>query len=133
MSTIPPPLTSNGAPLSYLPAFVADSCELGEVNVSKTNVTQVTSITTGVTVNANSGWILTVSATTAQHASSVFTVTNDRVVAGSTVLVNVNTNNGAGTALVTVDNIAAGSFDVVLTNVAAAALDNTIRIGFLVV
>src|SRR5438874_13819648 len=56
------------------------------VYINTQAVTQITSITTGVTINGTSGVITTVSAATAVRSKSTFTVTNSRVLAGSAVV-----------------------------------------------
>lgn len=99
------------------------------------NVTQGSSITTAVTVNALNGVITTVSATVAANAKSFFTVNNSNVVAGSKILVSVEYDEAAtGIPVVGVSDIATGSFKVVLSNGAgAAALNNVVKIHFLIV
>tara|TARA_R110000868_G_scaffold172688_3_gene408626 strand:- start:290 stop:763 length:474 start_codon:yes stop_codon:yes gene_type:complete len=99
------------------------------------NVTQGTSITTAVTVNALNGVITTVSSTVAANAKSFFTVNNSNVVAGSKILVSVEYDEAAtGIPVVGVSDIATGSFKVVLSNGAgAAALNNVVKIHFLIV
>lgn len=101
----------------------------------KSTVTQVTSITTGVTINDVSGVITTVAATTANNAADTFTVTNDRVLATSVVLAVVVGYSGTiatnGFPAVIVQNIGAGSFDMTLYNPhGTAALSGTVDIAF---
>lgn len=105
-------------------------------------VTQITSITTGVTTNAPSGIITTVtnlSGITAQ-TSATFTVTNSSVLATSVIVANVVDYAGTyitnGTPVVNVDNIGAGTFDVVLINqhtANALSATGTLKISFIVV
>jgi hypothetical protein len=99
------------------------------------NVTQGTSITTGVTVNALNGIITTVSSTLAANAKTFFTVTNPNVLAGSKILVSVEYDEAAtGIPVVGVSDIAAGSFKVVLSNGAgAAALNNIVKVHFAII
>lgn len=105
-------------------------------NIGDATVTQATSITTGVTLNALSGVITTVSATTAAGATSTFTVANSTVAASSVVLLDFNyagtwgTNGFPGVQLGTVS---AGSFQVVITNShGTAALAGVLKIHFAV-
>jgi hypothetical protein len=58
-------------------------------------VTQITTIATGVTINATSGTITTVSQTTAGGAEVTFVVTNSKVAATDTIALSV-VNAGAG-------------------------------------
>ena len=115
------PLAVNAAPLQSL--------------YNTGNVTQGTSITTPVTVNALNGVITTVSATVAANAKSFFTVNNTNVVAGSKILVSVQYDEAAtGIPVVGVSDIATGSFKVVLSNAAGVdALNNVVKVHFLVI
>jgi len=99
----------------------------------KTPVTQLTSITTGVTANGSAGVITTVSADTGAGAASAITLTNSSIKADSIVLAQVIDyagTFGTGLPVVAVDAIAAGSCDIVLMNPDAAALDNVVKIAF---
>ena len=100
-------------------------------------VTQITSATTGVTINSSAGVITTVSETTAAVTKTTFTVTNSAVQANSTVIAGIQNYSGTyatnGIPVVTVSNVVAGAFDVNVVNVHAAnALAGTLAIGFLV-
>lgn len=106
--------------------------------VTKANVTQATSITTGVTANGSAGIITTVSSTLAADATAEFTVTNSAVAATSVVLVSIADYAGTygtnGIPVVNVDSIAAGSFKVDLSNVHSTnALSGVVKISYLVV
>lgn len=99
----------------------------------QTAVTQATSITTGVTCNAYSGVITTVSQTVAAGAEAEFTVTNSEVAATDVVVACIKTHTSAGAFAVTVSAVASGSFKLRLTNLdAATAGDNVLVINFLV-
>jgi hypothetical protein len=99
------------------------------------NVTQDTSITTGVTVNALNGVITTVSSTLAANTKASFIVTNSNVLAGSKILVSVEYDEAAtGIPVVGVADIAAGSFKVVLSNGAGVdALNNVVKVHYLII
>lgn len=96
-------------------------------------VTQATSITTGVTLNKQSGVITTVSSTLAAQGSATFTVTNSTVTASSVVLVSAN-YGGAGIAVASVNAApGSGSFVVRIDNAHGTnALNGVIRIHFVV-
>ena len=101
--------------------------------VSKTSITQITSIATGVTANGSAGVITTFSADTGAGAASAFTLTNSSIKADSIVLAQVIDyagTFGTGLPVVAVDAIAAGSCSIVLMNPDAAALDNVVKIAF---
>ena len=99
------------------------------------NVTQDTSITTGVTVNALNGVITTVSSTLAANTKASFIVTNSNVLAGSKLLVSVEYDEAAtGIPVVGVADIATGSFKVVLSNGAGVdALNNVVKVHYLII
>lgn len=98
------------------------------------NVTQLTSITTAVTVNAHNGVITTVSSTLAANARTSFTVNNDKVDSASKILVSVEYDEAAtGIPVVGVSDITLGSFKVVLSNGAgSAALNNIVKVHFII-
>lgn len=96
-------------------------------------VTQITSSSTGVTVNTLVGQITTVALTTAAAAEERFTVTNSSVAAADVIALST-TYAGNGTPMLSVVAVAAGSFDVVVTNVhASAALNALMVINFAVI
>jgi hypothetical protein len=115
------PLAVNAAPLQSL--------------YHTANVTQATSITTGVTVTALNGVITTVSSTLATNTKTSFTVTNPKVLAGSKILVSVEYDEAAtGIPVVGVADIALGSFKVVLSNSSGAdALNNVVKVHYLII
>lgn len=95
-------------------------------------VTQATNSSTGVTLNKATGQITTVALTTAAAAEERFTVTNSQVAATDVVALST-TYNGAGTPMLGVVNVTAGSFDVVITNLhASAAFNAAMVINFVV-
>lgn len=83
---------------------------LGYTTGSGGSVTQVTSRTTGVTLNKTNGAITLFSTTTTAGQVSTFTVTNSTVVATDTIVVNQKT--GGGIYLCSVTAVAAGSFNI---------------------
>lgn len=100
----------------------------------QSTVTQATSITTGVTINAISGAITTVSQTIAAGSEATFTVTNNKVAATDVVVVCLkSTSSAGGPFIVAVTAVASGSFDITITNThATTAGNNTLVINFLV-
>lgn len=96
-------------------------------------VTQITNSATGVTLSKPCGQITTVALTTAAAAEERFTVTNT-LVAATDVIVLSTTYDGAGTPMLSVQKVAAGAFDIVITNVHAAnALNAVMVINFAVI
>lgn len=100
----------------------------------QTAVTQASSITTGVTCNAYSGVITTVSQTVAGGAEAEFTVTCDKVAATDVVVACIKTHTSAGEFIVGVSAVAAGSFKLRLTNLhASTAGNNVLVINYVVI
>ena len=97
-------------------------------------VTQITSATTGVTVNATSGAITTVAQNIAAAGEVQFTVTNSSVAANDVVVVNVKSGSVGGTTVADVTAVAAGSFVITLTNLhATVAESGTLVLNFAVI
>jgi hypothetical protein len=109
-----------------------------EFSLTKANITQATSITSGVTCHGNSGIISTINTTLAAGAKTSFAVTNSRVAASSVVLANIVGYSGnAGCPLVRVEGITAGSYSISLTNMfdastSGSALNGVVKIGYIV-
>lgn len=100
----------------------------------QTAVTQITSITTGVTCNALSGEITTVSQTVAAAAEADFVVTNNMVAATDIPVVAIKTHTSGGSFVANVVAVAAGQFTIRLTNLhATAAGDNVLVLNFFVI
>ena len=95
-------------------------------------VTQITSSSTAVTINAVCGQITTVALTTAGAAEEAFVVNNSTVDANDVVVVST-TYAGAGKPIVFVTNQGAGVFTANITNVSASALDAVCVINFAVI
>lgn len=95
-------------------------------------VTQATSVTTGVTLSKRSGMITTVSATTAAGSSFQFVVTNTLATTDS-IIIPTAYYAGAGTPLVTAFRHAEGAFTIRVQNVhASAAFDAPLEISFVI-
>lgn len=99
---------------------------------NKGTITQATSITTGVTVNAPVGVITTVSSTLASLAEATFTVTNSSAKADSVILLSTE-YIGAGHADAGVASRAAGSFNITVANQGSVALDAVIKIHYMII
>ena len=96
------------------------------------NVTQLTAITTAVTVNANNGIITTVSSTLAGNSNAAFTVNNDKVLSTSRILLTVE-HPGAGIPVLITETITNGSFDIRIYNVSSNAFTNVLKISFIII
>lgn len=98
-------------------------------------VTQETGITTGVELNTSAGQITTVAAPSiAAGAEATFRVTNSKVAVTDVIIVNVVNQFTDGLVAAFVSDIGAGTFDITLTNLAAAAVSaGTAVISFVVI
>jgi len=107
----------------------------GDVTISDGGtVTQITTASTGVTLNTNVGQITTVTQNIAAAGEVQFTVTNSAVAATSVVVVNIASGSTGGTTIAAVTAVAAGSFQITLTNLhAATAETGTLVINFAVI
>jgi hypothetical protein len=115
----------------YLPLAV--NAEPLQTLYNTGNITQGTSITTAVTVNALNGVITTVSSTLAANAKTFFTVNNSNITTSSRILVSVEYDEAAtGIPSLGVSDIAAGSFKVVIGNGGNAALNNVVKIHYII-
>lgn len=98
-------------------------------------VTQITSITTGVTLNTACGTITTVSSTLAAGVDASFVVTNSAVAATDLVIVNTKSYGGTadGIPVAEVQAVGAGSFTINLRNQGAVTLDAVVVLSFAVI
>ncbi len=102
---------------------------------SVATVTQGSSHTTTVIINALAGIITLYNTDLATEASAVFTVTNSTVAVGDVVVACIGTYaDGGGTGTVSVHDVAAGAFKIQLDNTSAAdAFANSTTINFVVI
>jgi hypothetical protein len=96
------------------------------------NVTQLTAITTAVTVNANNGIITTVSSTLGAGSNAAFTVNNSKVLATSRILLTAE-HPGAGIPILITETIVNGSFNIRIYNLGSAAFNNVVKISFIII
>ena len=101
--------------------------------VIKDTVTQLVDPSTAVVLNAAAGIVTMFTSTLAASGFQAFTVTNSYVGAGTIVLACVQDYSGTtGQPGVIVDNIAEGTFQIVLQNGGSAALNGIVKVSFLV-
>ena len=86
-------------------------------------VTQITNRSTGVTLSKLTGAITTDATSLAAGAEATFTVTNTTVAVGDVVVVSARSGQTAATSIPVVTAVAAGSFDITLTNLNASTAD----------
>ena len=97
-------------------------------------VTQLTSKTTGVTLNKSNGQI-TMEATTAIGigASVVFTLTNSFIAVTDAVIANIATGGTANAYTIDVLTVAAGSVGLRVTNITAGSLSEAVVVSFAII
>ena len=97
-------------------------------------VTQLTSKTTGVTLDKSNGKI-TMEATTAIGiaASVVFTLTNNFIAVTDAVIANIATGGTANAYTVNVLTVAAGSVGLRVTNISAGILSEAVVVSFAII
>ena len=114
------PLAVNAAPLQSL--------------YDTGTVTQLTSITTDVTLNTFNGVITSVSSTLAGNAKTNFIVNNSNVTSTSRIIVSAEYDEAAaGIVVLGVSDIIAGKFRVVISNGGNAALNNVVKVHFMII
>ena len=112
--------------------YAAD--ELGYTAAAQGTVTQLTSKSTGVTINASAGQITMDDATLNATTNVAFTMTNSKISAKDVVIVNVA---GGVASNVTyncwVSGHAAGTCDFVMRNISAGNLSEAVVLNFAVI
>lgn len=96
---------------------VANITNINNFRMNRSTVSQGTSITTGVTINAPAGFIFTfTSGSIATAGNTTFNVANSAVRSDSVVLGNIVDGGITGMPIMNINSITQGSFDVVLKN-----------------
>lgn len=86
-------------------------------------VTQITSRSTGVTLNKICGTITGINTSLAGATRAVFTVTNSTVAIGDVILLSCQSGPTADTSTFFVSTVAAGSFNITIANLNASTAD----------
>ena len=103
----------------------------GSPSTAITSVTQITSKSTGVTINAAAGQIVTHNAALAAGAEVAFVVTNSAVSAYDIPVIALASGaTTAGTYLLSIATVASGSFTVVISNASAGSLSEALTLNF---
>ena len=103
----------------------------GSSSTAPSSVTQITSKSTGVTINASVGQIVTINYALAAAAEVAFVVTNSAISAYDVPVVAIASGAAtAGTYLLSVAAVAAGSFTIVITNASTGSLSEALTINF---
>ena len=106
---------------------------LGYGTGSGGTVTQLTSKSTGVTLNKTNGQIISHNAALGASSEVAFTVTNSTVAATDVIILSKASGGASAKYDLYVGAVAAGSFDVVIRNVTAASGSDAITINFAVI
>ena len=103
----------------------------GSPSTAITSVTQATSKSTGVTINAAAGQIVTNNAALGAGAEVAFVVTNNAVSVYDIPVVALASGAAtAGTYLLSVAAVGNGSFTIVISNASAGSLSEALTLNF---
>jgi hypothetical protein len=96
-------------------------------------VTQLTSKSTGVTLDKICGQITTNNAALASGAEVSFILTNNKITSTDVIIVNIGSGATTNTYLMNVDAVATGSCRIFLRNVSGTSRSDTLVINFVVI
>jgi len=115
-------------------ADVYASDEIGYTAAAQGTVTQQTSKSTGVTINASAGQITMNNASLNGTTNVAFTMTNSKISAKDVVVVNVAGGVASNaTYNCWVSGHAAGTCDIVLRNISGGALSEAVVLNFAII
>ena len=110
------------------------TAEIGYSALAQTAVTQLTSKSTGVTVNTSAGQITMNAASLATVTNVTFTLTNSLLSVKDVIIVNVASANAtAGAYNCWVSSMLAGSATITLRNITAGPLLEAVVINFAII
>lgn len=108
--------------------------EIGYSALAQTAVTQLSSKSTGVTVNTSAGQITMNAASLATVTNVTFTLTNSLLSAKDVIIVNVASANAtAGAYNAWVSSMLAGSATITVRNITTGSLSEAVVINFAVI
>tara|TARA_R110000737_G_scaffold323775_1_gene336488 strand:+ start:297 stop:767 length:471 start_codon:yes stop_codon:yes gene_type:complete len=108
--------------------------DAGSIDIADgVTVVQASNKTTGVTASAFAGKITMNGAALADGVEAVFTVTNTKIAATDIVIVNHASAGAAGSYMVHVVEVGAGSFKIGVGNVSGGSLSEAIVLHFAVI
>jgi len=113
--------------------FVLAGGELGYTAEASGTVTQLTSKSTGVTLNKSAGQITMNNAELANATNVTFTLTNSTVSAKDVVILSVSSGATAGAYNCWISGKATGSCTITLRNLSGGALSEAVVINFAVI
>jgi hypothetical protein len=107
--------------------------ELGYASSAQGAVTQATSKSTGVTVNASMGRITTDSATLNTLTNVTFTLTNNLISVKDVIILNVSSGATSGAYNCWISSMSAGTCTITLRNISGGNLSEAVVINFAII
>ena len=107
--------------------------ELGYTTAAQGAVTQLTSKSTGVTLNTSAGRITMNNATLNATTNVTFTLTNSKISTNDVVVLSVSEGATAGSYNCWISGKAAGSATITLRNISATPLSEAVVINFAII
>ena len=107
--------------------------ELGYASGAQGAVTQGTSKSTGVTLNASMGQITTDSATLNTLTNVTFTLTNSLISAKDVIILNVGSGATSGAYNCWISSMSAGTCTITLRNISGGNLSEAVVINFAII
>jgi len=107
--------------------------ELGYASGAQGAVTQGTSKSTGVTVNASMGRITTDSATLNTLTNVTFTLTNNLISVKDVIILNVSSGATSGAYNCWISSMSAGTCTITLRNISGGNLSEAVVINFAII
>lgn len=126
-------LANSSGVFAGLPLFTASTGGLGYSAGAGGTVTQITSKSTGVTLNAPTGQITMHNAALAAGATVAFTLTNSSIAATDVIIVNIKSGATVGAYLASVDVVGGGNCGISLRNLSGGSLGEAVVLQFAVI
>jgi hypothetical protein len=120
-------------PSSVAGTTVYASTEIGYAAGAQGAVTQLTSKSTGVTLNKSAGQITMDAASLAATTNVTFTLTNSVLSAKDVLILNVSGAATAGAYNCWVSSMAAGSATITLRNISGGSLSEAVVLNFVII
>ena len=109
------------------------SAEIGYAAGAQGAVTQLTSKSTGVTLNKSAGRITMSGVELAANTAVSFTLTNSTISTNDAIIVNVSGGGTAGAYTTYISSMTSGSAVVTLRNLTASALSEAVIINYAII
>jgi len=124
---------ATGTSLTLTGNLTTSAGSIGYATGAGGTITQITSRSTGVTLNKICGAITTTATSLAAGAEAVFVVTDNLVAIGDVVLISTRSGQTALTSVAVVSQVTAVSFSITITNLSATTADTgAMTINFII-